>query len=156
MVRKDALSDAVSHSCSLYLDLMGYYREQQKGFSPFTSAVHVCFALQEALLELEEGGGWRQRHAHYSKLSSILRIGLADLGIKELLPAGESSSMISAFRLPDGIDYETLHSGCKNAGFVIYAGQGGLRQSIFRIANMGEIKESDINRLVQVIGGIIQ
>ena len=44
-------------SRSVYLDLSSYWQEQERGFSPFTPAVHVFYAFDEALAELEELGG---------------------------------------------------------------------------------------------------
>ncbi len=51
---------------SVYLDLHRYHELQSgSGYSPFTQAVHVAFALQAALEEFEEEGGWRTRHEIY-------------------------------------------------------------------------------------------
>ncbi|MBF0382870.1 MAG: 2-aminoethylphosphonate aminotransferase [Magnetococcales bacterium] len=156
MVQKSAFATAESHARSLYLDLLGYYKEQQQGYSPFTSPVHACFALHEAILELEDGGGWQKRHAHYSRLSSWLRRELSQLGIKTWLKEDEYSSMISSFCIPDGITYKILHQACRQAGFVIYAGQGELKKSIFRIANMGNLRDEDMARLITVFQKILQ
>jgi 2-aminoethylphosphonate-pyruvate transaminase len=46
--------------------------------------------------------------------------------------------------------YEPLHDLLKQEGFVIYAGQAGLYHSIFRIANMGDISDADLARLLDV------
>jgi 2-aminoethylphosphonate-pyruvate transaminase len=58
--------------------------------------------------------------------------------------------MLSSFSLPDGYTYEELHDILKDAGFVIYAGQGGLFHAIFRLANMGDITDDDLERLLDV------
>ena len=56
-------------SPAVYLDLQRYQAEQAIGFSPFTQAVHACFALDEALKELEDEGGWRARRQLYRQRS---------------------------------------------------------------------------------------
>jgi 2-aminoethylphosphonate-pyruvate transaminase len=84
-----------------------------------------------------------------------VRDGLAALGIEALLPPDESSSRLTAFRLPAGVTYAALHDQLKRAGFVIYAGQGHLAGGIFRIATMGEIQETDLDRLLREIDGIV-
>ena len=38
----------------------------------------------------------------------------------------------------------------KSEGFVIYAGQGNLQSVLFRIANMGDISDSDWQRLIDI------
>jgi len=49
--------------------------------------------------------------------------------------------------LPSGTSYAELHDELKNAGFVIYAGQGEFSEAVFRIANMGEIETQDLETL---------
>ena len=63
--------------------------------------------------------------------------------------------MLTGFRLTRGVDYATLHDRLKQAGFVIYAGQGHLAAGIFRIATMGEIHDADLDRLLVAIGGTV-
>jgi 2-aminoethylphosphonate-pyruvate transaminase len=151
---RDLLETRIGSSPSVYLDLQRYHKEQAAGFSPFTQAVHACFALDEALDEMAESGGWRARRDLYRRRTVRVRDGLAALGIGALLPPEDNSSMLTAFHLPDGVDYATLHDALKRAGFVIYAGQGHLAAGIFRIATMGAIEESDLDRLLTAIAGV--
>ena len=156
IVRKDLLENGKTQASSLYLDLFKMYKEQKTGFSPFTQATHVCVALQEALKELEEAGGWRPRMERYRKLSVRIRKELAALGIPAFLPEDAYCSMLSSFKLPKGKDYQWVHDRLKDAGFVIYAGQAGLFHSIFRIANMGAIIDSDVDRLMAAFEKIVK
>jgi 2-aminoethylphosphonate-pyruvate transaminase len=70
------------------------------------------------------------------------------VGIRRFLPEEAYCAVISSFHLPEGTTYEPLHDLLKEAGFVIYAGQAGLYHSIFRIANMGDISDRDLARLL--------
>ncbi|CAN5157151.1 hypothetical protein BH18CHL2_BH18CHL2_00250 [soil metagenome] len=56
--------------------------------------------------------------------------------------------MISSFRLPRGLTHEELHDELKRLGYVIYAGQGELSRSMFRVANMGALVEADLDALL--------
>jgi 2-aminoethylphosphonate-pyruvate transaminase len=157
VLARDSLFDrSKTASRTLYLDLFRYRQEQTKGFSPFTTAVHVAFALQEALIELEEEGGWVARRARYSRYSSVIRQTLNQLGVRSLVPDRDGSSMISSFRLPEGLTFEHLHGRLGEAGFVIYAGQGHLAPFAFRIANMGHIPECEIARLLNVLKDVFR
>jgi len=151
MVRRSALTSGKSQSDSLYLDLLAYHHAQQTGFSPFTQATHACFALAEALAELEEAGGWQARRMRYLQLADSIRAVLQKLGAALYLPADTYSSMISSFHLPRGWTYERLHDELRAAGFVIYAGQGGLSKAMFRVCNMGDIQDGDLERLLAVL-----
>jgi 2-aminoethylphosphonate-pyruvate transaminase len=156
LVRKTVLQIRPSRARSLYLDLFRNHHDQQNGFSPFTQAVHLCFALQEAMKELEELGGVIARRERYRRLSAAIRGCLHELGVRELLPADAYCSMISSFLLPVGMSYGHIHDRLREAGFVIYAGQGDLARTIFRVANMGDIRNEDLMRLIQAFGGVFR
>jgi 2-aminoethylphosphonate-pyruvate transaminase len=150
MARRDLLEAGKSGATSVYLDLFGYYKDQKSGSSPFTQATHVSVAMREALAELEDGGGQKARHQRYLHLSQTIRAELDAIGIRRFLPEDAYCSVISSFHLPDGITYKELHDLLKKAGFVIYAGQAGLYNSVFRIANLGDITDDDLERLLRV------
>jgi 2-aminoethylphosphonate-pyruvate transaminase len=73
---------------------------------------------------------------------------LAAFSIEPLLEEHQTSAVLSAYRLPDGCSYQALHDALKACGFIIYAGQGGLARKIFRVAVMGAVTESDVDRLI--------
>lgn len=148
LVKRSLFDCRPSAAASVYLDLYPYYKEQQQGYSPFTQAVHVSYALSEALIELEEMGGQIARYRHYHTLAEKNRQGLKQLGIETFLDEQDYSVVLTSFNLPFNTTYEQLHQFLKKHGFVIYAGQGGLKSSIFRIANMGDIQSDDIERLL--------
>ncbi|HEP6426675.1 2-aminoethylphosphonate aminotransferase [Burkholderia cenocepacia] len=146
IVRRSALTKAASRT--YYLDLGRLAKLQDQRNTPFTPSVHAYYALVEALREFDEAGGWRARHAHYKALADQAQAGLAARGMPLVLPEGASSVVLRAYRLPQGVTYETLHDGLKARGFVIYAGQGGLSKELFRISTMGAIQAADVERLL--------
>jgi len=155
LVRRSVFESRPSAAGSLYLDLYRYYQEQLQGYSPFTQAVQSYYALQEALKELEDDGGWQSRHQHYTNLSHSIHLGLQQLGIESFLNQNLSSCVLRSFNLPANLTYEYVHDDLKQAGFVIYAGQSGLKKILFRIANMGDLQTGDVNRLLQSFHQII-
>lgn len=146
LARRDCVAQAASRT--YYLDLSRLARLQDQRNTPFTPAVHACYGLLEALREFEEEGGRPARHARYSALAEQVREGLAALGIEALLPPAESSVVLRSYRLPTGLTYDRLHHDLKAGGFVIYAGQGDLAKTLFRISTMGRLNRSDIDRLL--------
>ncbi len=154
IVRRRALERAVSRA--YYLDLARHAAAQDRRDTPFTPAVHVHYALVEALREHAEQGGWAARHRRYTALAEQVRIGLAGLGVAAILPPAESSVVLRSYWLPAGIAYGTLHDTLKAAGFVIYAGQGNLSEKLFRISTMGEVSPADIDRLLESCRGLLR
>lgn len=155
IVRRDALVGDASQRRSVYLDLATYYRAQDQRGTPFTPAVPAMLALREALRELAEQGGQSARHQRYRDLATRIEHGLVGLGLAPLLGTGESSLALRAWRLPENLSYDTLHDRLKRDGFIIYHGQGGLADRIFRIANMGAVSDNDVDRLIGAMGSIL-
>lgn len=140
-----------SQAGSVYLDMHSYHKSQHAtGFSPFTQAVQPAFALDVALDELIELGGWEQRGATYGARATRIAETLDALGLQTLLPRDMYSSVLWTWLLPEGLTYKALHDTLKAEGFVIYAGQGSLAASVFRIAHMGDI-DADIERLCALL-----
>ena len=133
---------------SLYLHLPLWAQKQDCQTTPFTPPVNSVLALEAALEHLAAHGGWRGRHAHYGQLAGQVKRELARHGVEPLLPPGESSCVLNAYRLPADKRYEEIHDGLKQRGFVIYAGQGSLVSAMFRISTMGDISPYDMERLL--------
>lgn len=140
---------------SWYLHLPHYYVNQEKGSIPFTPAVQVYYAFDEALNELLEEGV-ANRIARYKKAAALIRRRLNGLGLKPVLPAEVQSNTITAYHLPTGVTYEMLHGGLKQQDYVIYAGQGQLEQKIFRVANMGALSEQDLNGFLDAFQQVLE
>jgi len=140
---------------TLYLDLSSYLKNQDANGTPFTQSVQTFYALSEALKELQDQGGQEQRQKNYWNRLNIVRKGLSKLGINALMQVEDCSCVLNAYHLPANMDYQTLHDELKKNGFIIYAGQGDLSKTLFRISCMGEISDQDMERFVTVMGNII-
>ena len=131
---------------SLYLDLGNALDKQRAGNTPFTPAIQpmAAFAAALRLLQAETVTG---RQARYAGRAARIRKVLRDSGREFLLSESLWSNTITCAGLPEGIDYTTLHDRMKARGFVIYAGQGPLAKTAFRIANMGHWPEGRLDEL---------
>src|SRR5207245_11556527 len=56
---------------------------------------------------------------------------------------------------PDGLCCDHLSERPRDSGFIIYAGQAQLEQSIFRVANMGALTEADLNGFMTAFEAIL-
>jgi 2-aminoethylphosphonate-pyruvate transaminase len=147
IVRRTALSQAASRT--YYLDLGRLARMQDQRNTPFTPAVHAYYALVEALREFADEGGRAARYKRYAALAEQVRAGLATLGIEPVVAPEQSSVVLRSYKLPAGMTYTKLHDALKADGFVIYAGQGDLAKSLFRISTMGHVTPADLSRLLK-------
>jgi 2-aminoethylphosphonate-pyruvate transaminase len=132
---------------SVYLDLHAHFASQEQDNTPFTPAVQVLHAMEQALAELA-AEGVTARIARYAENARVLRGGMARLGLEALGAPEARSNILTTFRLPPGIAYEPLHDAMKRRGYVIYAGQGDIRTYAFRVANMGTLTPADMEGVV--------
>lgn len=155
IARRDTLERAPSPPRSVYLNLAAYLTAQDRDGTPFTQSVQTFYALDAALDEFFAAGGWRARRQLFRDRMATIRGHLLAHGIEAMLGADETSCVLHAFRLPAGLDYATLHDHLKARGFIIYAGQGQLATSAFRISAMGDITRNDIARLLAAFDDIL-
>lgn len=155
LVRDTAMARIATHPRrSVYLSLATHHEAQQQESTPFTPAVQVGYALDEALAELL-AEGVDGRVARYAAAATRLRAGFERLGLEfVLLPAWRSNSLTSLW-LPAGHTYAALHDGLKARGFVIYEGQGRLQRGIFRVANMGHLQPDDFTRFLGALAEVL-
>ncbi len=151
-----SLSDRLNaNHRTLYLDLGVYLAHQDKSSTPFTQSVQVMYALDAALDEHVEQGGWKGRQSQYRKKMVIVDEGMLSLGIKPFLEQFDYSCVLHSYHLPDEISYLRLHDELKNRGYIIYAGQGELAKSIFRVSMMGAVSDDDAIRFVATVKEIV-
>ena len=144
LVRRDLMEQMVTYEHrSVYFHLPTYYKQQEEGSVPFTPAVQLYYAFDEALNELLEEGVVN-RIARYRKLARIIRNRMRAIRMKFYLREPLWSNTLTAFNLPEGVFYDHLHDLLRDRGYVMYAGQAQLAESIFRVANMGALTEAHI------------
>ncbi len=151
LVRDEVLARLATYPRrSLYLSLATYVRHPM----PFTPAVQVAYALDEALAELLEETV-PGRITRYAAAAALLREGFARLGLECVLPPARRSNTITSLRFPAGRTYAELHDALKARGFVIYEGQGWFAREAFRVANMGALRRADFERFLGALGEVL-
>ena len=139
---------------SLYFNLPNILEKQDQRGTPFTPAVQIMNAFRTALIELCEETV-QGRVERLKRASSILRAGFEKLGLKYYVDPKLHYNTITSLVLPEGLTYDRLHDQMKEAGYVIYAGQGDLRKEMFRISNMGLISDSELDGVIETLDKII-
>jgi len=135
---------------SVYLSLATYVTHA----TPFTPAVQLAYALDEALAELLEET-LASRITRYASAATFLRVGFERLGLECVLPPALRSNTITSLRFPAGRTYGDLHDALKARGFVIYEGQGAFAREAFRVANMGALGRGDFTRFLAAMGDVL-
>lgn len=137
---------------SLALDLYDQWKGMdQDGKWRYTSPTHVVAAFSKALDELHEEGGISARFGRYQNNNRLLRQRLAQIGIQAYITDDKQSPIITTFLFPsEGFSFEHFYAYIKERGYVIYPGKL-TDVDTFRIGNIGEIYEQDIEQLCHII-----
>jgi 2-aminoethylphosphonate-pyruvate transaminase len=137
------------------LDLKRHYMYKIRyGQTPFTPPVQACFALDSALNELLEQD-LKARKSQYKRLNKKLRRSLREIGLELFIEDNHSSNSLTCVLLPPYIRFEELYSELKERGYIIYGRNDALYGKIFQIANMGDLKEGDLERFIQTLKEVL-
>ena len=140
--------ERISAERPYYLDLAAYRKSAAAKVmeTPYTPAVPLFLALQEACLILEEEG-LGPRIARHRKNAEAVRAAVKAWGLA-LLPRIDPdhaySNTVTAIMIPDGVKDSELRGSVKKMGIEIAGGQDHLKGKIFRIGNMGAVSAPEI------------
>jgi len=134
-----------------YLDWERTRAAQAKLDSAFTPAVSLVVALDVALgLLLEEG--LESAFARHVRLGRACRAGIKALGLELFSPDEDRAAVVTAARMPEGLSSTALTRVLRDRhGITIAAGQGELKERIFRIGHIGWFDEFDISTALSAV-----
>ncbi|MEH7401977.1 MULTISPECIES: 2-aminoethylphosphonate--pyruvate transaminase [Bacillaceae] len=152
IAKLDQLVQCEGVARSLSLDLFDQWKEMDKdGKWRFTSPTHVVAAFSKAIDELIEEGGISARFGRYQNNNRLLRMRLKDVGIHAYITEENQSPIITTFLFPsEQFSFENFYYFIKEKGYVIYPGKLTAADT-FRVGNIGEIYEEDIQGLCNII-----
>ncbi|MCT4592719.1 MAG: 2-aminoethylphosphonate--pyruvate transaminase [Anaeromicrobium sp.] len=155
--KKNKLLKCEGNSRSLCLDLFEQWKVMDKdGKWRYTSPTHVVGGFSKAIDELIEEGGVTQRYMRYKTNNKLLRSRLKEIGFNPYIQEENQSPIITTFLFPtQDFDFISFYNYMKERGFVIYPGKL-TDVDTFRMGNIGEIYEEDINNLCDVINEYVK
>lgn len=139
-----------------YFDLGRQMASLEHGETPFTPAVSLYYALEEALTWLEEEGldNRVERHARHARslYSGIEAMGLTGLAEKQV-----RSNTVIAARYPQGIDDKSFRKMLSEEhDIVIGAGVAENKGKVFRIGSMGDVGTAHVHRTISAMAMSLQ
>lgn len=126
-----------------YFDLEAHRASLEKGETPWTPAVGVCFALDVAIGLLEQEG-YEQIFARHAACGAAVRAGLNAMGLQLFADPQFASNTVTAVHMPDGIEWSALGKELRGRGLVLAGGQGKLTGKIFRIGHLGAVTVDEL------------
>ncbi len=153
IARRSLVIASAGKARSLSLDLYDQWETMEKdGKWRFTSPTHVVLAFDQALEELKQEGGIAARSRRYNDNNHLLIQRMKGLGFETYIDEQYQGPIITTFYFPENADYtfEEIYAYIKARGYAIYPGKV-TQAPTFRIGNIGEIYEEDIQKLCAII-----
>ena len=134
-----------------YFDLPRYLEYGARGETPFTPALPLYYALDEALKELLEEG-FAKRVERHDRMSERLYDGLAGQGLKAVAEKSVRSKTVVASYYPQGVDDAKFRKAlAHDRGVVIAGGFGPFAGKVFRVGCMGQISQEYVDTTLTAI-----
>lgn len=142
---------------TLSLDIFDQWKGLERdGQFRFTPPIQAILAFNQALVEMEAEGGVIARKAKYKRNAAIILKGMEALGFEKYLDNDKESYIINTFRYPKTIpfDFTTFYRRLNEKNLVIYPGKL-TNEDCFRIGNIGELNEKDMETLLDAIESVV-
>lgn len=132
-----------------YFDIPRYLEFGSRGETPFTPALPLYYALDEALKELLEEGLTKRVERH-EEMSKAIYEGVEKLGLKAVASPDIRSRTVIATYYPPGVDDSQFRKGmAQDRGVVVAGGFGPFKGKVFRIGCMGQINKEYVERTLR-------
>ncbi len=140
---------------NFYFNIPRYLKFAEKGETPFTPALPLFYALDEALnVVLEEG--MQNRIARHKRCADSFYSILGRLGAKSFASEDVRSNTVIPLLYPPGVDDLNFRKTLDEEFDVIIAGGfGEYKGKMFRIGCMGDINEKYVEQTVSAVGKVL-
>jgi serine---pyruvate transaminase len=134
-----------------YFDWERARASQEKGENPFSPAISLFLGVDVALgLILDDG--LEAAFARHVRLGRAARAGVKALGLDLFSPDEDRSAVVTAIRMPAGIDGGAVVLAMRErSGVTIIGGQGEVRGKIVRIGHIGYIGVFDVTTALSAL-----
>lgn len=134
-------ANATAHMPRFYFDLALARRHLAEGENPWTPAVSLVYALDEALAMIE-AEGHPAILARHARCRDLVRAGVRELGLEPLAADDCASPAVTAVRIDGLVGADALRSRLRtDHGVELAGGQGPLKGKIVRIGHLGWVDE---------------
>lgn len=134
-----------------YFDLQKHLEFLEQGYTPFTPAVSLYYALDEALAVLVEETLERRAERH-ARCAAQLYSAVESMGLEYFADKECRSNTVITVKCPKGVDDERFRDiMSEEHDVVITGGLGPLKGKILRLGSMGNVTSSHIQTTVDAM-----
>ncbi len=139
-----------------YFDLAIWekYHKEGKG-TPMTSTIPQVAGMNAALKFIDENGGKNWVYNLYKERNKEIRNGLSDIGLFTYPQKGFESPTVNCINAPVEVKGVTVYEAMRDKGYELAQGYGALKETTFRMGNMGYIEDGSIRTMLTALGEVI-
>jgi aspartate aminotransferase-like enzyme len=142
-------------SRSYYFNLPKIREFQKRWETPFTPALPLLFALNEALNMLKEEG-LEDRIKRHLVCAEAFYSGVQELGLELFADEHWRSNTVIAVKNPTGIEDKDIRDLMRERyGVVVAGGMGKLKGTMFRIGSMGIVSDVEVETTLEALKGAL-
>ena len=137
-----------------YFDLGKHLDFLEHGYTPYTPAVSLYYALDEALAALVEET-LEKRVARHARCANQLYSAIESMGLEPFAEKSCRSNTVITVKCPKGVDDEKFRAILdEEHGVVITGGFGPLKGKILRLGSMGNVTSANIQTTVDAMAKV--
>ena len=107
--------------------------------------------MNAALKMIEDRGGREWYFDFYRRRNEMIRSGVEGLGLGTYPMKGYESPTVSCVTAPESMSGPDVYGAMRGRGFELAQGYGALKESTFRIGNMGWMPEGYIVEVLEAL-----
>jgi len=139
-----------------YLNLYKfYYFMKTVSQTPNTPAVHLLYALEQALTNILKSGT-SNHFAFLKEKADFLRKGMLELGLTFLIDQTDMSSVLTTVNCPSYVNMGAFRKKLREKSIIIYEGKGCYKDKVFQVGNIGELSFDNLQFFLDALKTVLQ
>ncbi len=139
-----------------YFDLQVWEKNHAGGKgTPMTTTIPQIAGLNAGLKMIEAMGGKQAYFGLFKKRNMAIRNGIKEYGLDTYAKKGYESPTVNCIGAPEGMSGPEVYEAMRGHGFELAKGYGDLKETTFRIGNMGWIPDEYIGEMLEALGKVV-
>ncbi len=138
-----------------YFDFELWKKYQKNAGTPMTSVIPQIAGLNKVLKLIDSWGGKEKHFGLYRERNRRIREGIQELGLTLYPKAGFESPTVTCINSSSNVSGLEIYRRMRERGFELAKGYGSVRETTFRIGNMGHIEFEDIELMLKALGEVL-
>lgn len=138
-----------------YFDFKLWEKYQKTAGTPVTSVIPQIAGLNKILKLIDNWGGKEKYFDLYTERNRRIREGIQKLWLTLFPNKGYESPTVTCINAPSNVSGVEIYKKMREKGFELAKGYGIVKNTTFRIGNMGYIEFEEIESMLEALGEVL-